>query len=153
LHPADVMTSIVNRSATMMLLAACSLTACERGDAGPEPELQPAAVIEAPEVTGGVDTIYTGAPGRDALPAARIYYNLTDHDWYARGDPLVHDNIPFAPAGNPVSAGVDEMEHVGDYLGVDYYVRATDTTTALYVPVFEGYWLPFRPDTAARRAR
>jgi hypothetical protein len=147
------MTSTANRSAIMMLLTACCLTACVQGDAESEAELQPAGVVEAPEVTGGIDTIYTGAPGRDALPAARIYFNLTDHDWYARGDPLVHENVAFTPAGNPVSAAVDEMQHVGDYLGVDYYVRPADTTGALYVPVFEGYWLPFRPDTASRRAR
>jgi hypothetical protein len=137
-----------NRAALYCLLAACCAAACGRDDA--EPVDHAVAEIEAPAITGDVDTIYTAAPAPDALPAGRIYYNLTDHEWYARGAPLVHENVGYAPAGNPVAAGVQEMQQVGDYFGVEYYVRPADTTAVLYVPVFEGYWLPFRPDTVRR---
>jgi hypothetical protein len=69
-----------------------------------------AAEIDAPEITGGVDSVYTAPPTREDLPSARIYYTLTDHEWYARGDPLVHENAFYIPAGQPVSASLEEME-------------------------------------------
>jgi hypothetical protein len=85
-----------------------------------------------------------------SLPSDRIYFTLTDHEWYARGEPLLHGNAAYQPAGMPVSASLSEMTHVGEYQGVDYYVREATSGLSLYVPVFEGYWQPFRADTARR---
>jgi hypothetical protein len=139
------MNRIIRMRRTVLCFAACCLlAACDRD----EPAVHTAAgEIDAPEITGGVDTVFTAAPMREDLPSARIYYTLTDHEWYARGDPLVHENAPYIPGGQPVSASLDEMEHMGAYHGVEYYVRHGDERQTLYVPVFEGYWQPFRPDT------
>jgi hypothetical protein len=38
------------------------------------------------------------------------------------------------------------MQHLGEYQGVDYYAMAGGTADAVYVPVFQGYWQPFRAD-------
>jgi hypothetical protein len=130
------------------VIVACFLLGC----GSDEPESQAtAAEVEVPEITGGIDTVFTAAPARADLPSARIYYTLTDHEWYARGDPLMHENTAYSPSGQPVSVSLDEMQQAGDYFGVEYYVRPGDERHALYVPVFEGYWQPFRPDTTPRR--
>jgi hypothetical protein len=135
------------RRMVLSSVACCLVIACARE----EPALHTAAgEIDAPEITGGVDTIYTAPPTREDLPSARIYYTLTDHEWYARGDPLVHENVSYAPGGQPVAASLEEMQEAGAYHGVEYYVRHGDERHTLYVPVFEGYWQPFRPDTTAR---
>jgi hypothetical protein len=131
------------------VVACCVLTACGRD----EPAVHAtAAEIDAPDITGGTDTVYTAAPTREDLPSARIYFTLTDHEWYARGLPLVHENTPYIAGGRPVSASLDQMEHMGDYDGVEYYARHGDERRTLYVPVFEGYWQPFHPDTTVRSA-
>jgi hypothetical protein len=52
----------------------------------------------------------------------------------------------------PIPASVPEMRSAGEYQGVEYYVREADTERAVYVPVFEGYWQPFRADSAAAAA-
>lgn len=105
--------------------------------------------VEAPAILDEADSVYAAPVEREVLPSARIYYTLTDHEWYARGEPLLHDSRAYQPAGMPVSASATEMELVGEYHGVDYYVRREDASHALYVPVFEGYWQSFRPDTAS----
>jgi hypothetical protein len=137
-----------NRIVTCVV-ACCVLAACGRADPGVHAT---AAEIDAPEITGGTDTVYIAAPAREDLPSTRIYFTLTDHEWHARGLPLVHDNAPYIAGGQPVSASLDEMEHMGNYHGVEYYSRHGDERRTLYVPVFEGYWQPFHPDTTARNA-
>jgi hypothetical protein len=135
------------RTAVVAVLAAALLltSGCGRGESEPATS---AGQVEMTEITGGVDTVFAAVQSREALPTSRIYYTLTDHEWYARGEPLVHEGTAYLPGGNPVAASLEEMEQAGDYHGVDYYVRPADERPALYVPVFEGYWQPFRPDTA-----
>lgn len=87
---------------------------------------------------------------RQVLASSRIYYDLTRFDWYARGEPLVHDQFAYQPAGTPVAADLVEMERAGEYQGVEYYRRQGDGQS-LYVPVYDGYWLAFR--TVATSAR
>lgn len=128
-------------------LAVVLLGACDR-------ELDQAEPLEAEPAVAALadsDTVYTPQSGRVALAPERIYFTLTDHEWYARGEPLVHGNVALHPAGMPVSATLDEMHHAGEYHGVDYYVRDGDDTLVVYVPVFAGYWQPFRGDTARAR--
>jgi hypothetical protein len=134
---------IVPWFAGMALLGACH---------GVDPDTEPTSAVhvEAPTILDEADSVYAAPPDRDVLPSQRIYYTLTDHEWYARGEPLLHGDLTFHPAGMPVAASVAEMELVGEYQGVDYYLRRGDASLSLYIPVFEGYWQSFRPDTSAR---
>jgi hypothetical protein len=135
------MTSRHGRYLTAIL--ACSLLAC-----GAREEEADASDTAAVAVGAQQDTsIFVAAPERETLPSARIYYTLTQHEWYARGQPLLHENRAYHQAGMPVAASVPEMEQLGEYQGVEYYARRGDTSAAVYVPVFEGYWQPFRADT------
>ena len=115
----------------LLLLAACGETA-EPSETAAQPVAQ---TLPAPEA-------------RRLLTRDRIYYDLTRYDWYARGEPLVHGQSSYQPAGAPVAASLDQMEREGEYQGVEYYRRDGDETL-LYVPVFDGYWLGFRPTTPA----
>jgi hypothetical protein len=78
------------------------------------------------------------------LPAT-IYYDLTRYEWYARGEPLGHADASYMPGGRPVRMPASSMRKVGQYRGVEVYVPASDDDAAaiVYVPVFEGFWLPF----------
>jgi hypothetical protein len=136
----------MNRFAVVPLAAACLLSACGRADEEP-PAPEQAAAAAAEEDTASV---FAPQRERQVLPSGRIYFTLTDHAWYARGEPLLHESRPYNPAGMPVPASLEEMEAVGDYQGVEYYIRSGATEPALYVPVFEGYWQAFRADTTAR---
>jgi hypothetical protein len=136
----------MSRALLMTGVAALALGGCRRDE--PEPETA-GVEIDAPEILSGVDTVYASVE-RQTLPPSRIYYTLTDHPWYARGEPLVHENAAYHAAGMPVAASVDQMQHAGEYQGVDYYLRQGDERQAVYVPIYEGYWQSFRADTAAR---
>jgi hypothetical protein len=125
---------------------ACALAACGGRDDSADESDGSAVAIDAEQDTA----FFVAAPERENLPSARIYYTLTQHEWYARGQPLLHENRPYHAVGMPVAASLPDMEELGEYQGVDYYARRGDTAAAVYVPVFEGYWQPFRADTTAR---
>lgn len=95
------------------------------------------------------DSVFEPAEDVVTLPTSRIYYTLTSYDWYARGEPLIHDGRPYTPEGMPVHASLDDMGRAGDYQGVEYYVRTGDPAPAVYVPVFDGYWQRFTADPNA----
>jgi hypothetical protein len=130
--------------ALCVLLAACG----EQASSAPSPPPPDAAA----EAALAADTVHQPRPGRVVLPGDSIYYTLTDHEWYARGEPLLHENVAYQPTGLPIEAAAADMRHAGQYQGVDYYVTdaAPDPQRgpALYVPVYEGYWQVFRPDAA-----
>jgi hypothetical protein len=119
--------------------------ACDK--AAEEPA--PAAQTPAPAPATLSDTTFTPEPERQVLPSDRIYFNLTQHAWYAKGEPLVHDGRNFMPSGYPIAASLPEMERTGEYQGVEYYRRA-DTDSVLFVPVSPGYWQVFRGGPAQR---
>jgi hypothetical protein len=131
-----------------VLLTVVLLAACRAND-----EAAPAAVHE-PAVAVAEDTaaVTVVPPERMTLPPYRIYYTLTSYAWYARGEPLIHDARAYYAAGWPVAASAAVMELLGEYQGVSYYARRGDTNSVVYVPVFEGYWQPFRADPAPRVA-
>lgn len=133
-----------------MLAAAGVSVACGGTDTAAEPAA--AVRVEAPAIIDEPDSVYAAPAERAVLPSARIYYRLTDHEWYARGEPLLHDGRAHHPAGLPVAASLAEMELAGEYERVDYYVRQHDESHALYVPVFEGYWQSFRAAAGADSA-
>ena len=127
-------------------LLACPLIGCGSDeDASAEPAAQTAAVDTATHS----DTTFSPEPQREVLPADRIYFNLTQHEWYAKGQPLVHEGRGYMPAGFPVAASLPEMQRMGEYQGVEYYRRA-DADSMLYVPVSRGYWQVFRGGPAQR---
>jgi hypothetical protein len=144
------------RSGVAWSIVACLVV----GGCGVDDETDPpadgtAAGAAAAGGAAGADEDAAGfapAPDRETLPHGRIYFTLTQHEWYARGQPLLHDNVAYRPMGMPIPASVPEMRSAGEYQGVEYYVREADTERAVYVPVFEGYWQPFRADSAAAAA-
>jgi len=74
-----------------------------------------------------------------------IYYNLTDYGWYARAEPMVIDQRHYGPGGTPEPIPLAKLRLSGNYQGVDFYVMHGEKEPAetVYVPVYEGYWLPF----------
>jgi hypothetical protein len=137
---------MIKRSRGFMTIGALlAATGCANGESRQVDDL----LAEAAETVTADTAVYIAGPARETLPSNRIYYTLTRHEWYARGEPLLHDGRSYRAAGMPVRAEVSEMRHLGDYQGVEYYVRAEDGGVDVYVPVFEGYWQPFRPDTTA----
>ena len=118
--------------AALVLLFAC-------GDADP----RDATGGEPPETT--MIPVTRPAATRDSLPA-RIFYDLTRFDWYARGEPLVWDDRDWQPRGAPVAARADALRRLGEFGGVDIWTDAdADSVESLYVPVSEGFWLTFVP--------
>jgi hypothetical protein len=95
------------------------------------------------------DSFFDPSEGRVSLPTGSIYYTLTSYDWYARGQPLLHDGRAYTPGGMPVSASLQEMSKAGTFEGVDYYISTGDAADAVYVPVFDGYWQRFQVDPSA----
>lgn len=82
--------------------------------------------------------------------APRIYYDLTRHDWYRRGEPLVVEGREYLPAGDLVVGPLEAFDRFGDFEGVDYYGRREGSDDVLFVPVFERYWLPFAAEGIRR---
>jgi hypothetical protein len=98
------------------------------------------AVVDTTALPEGIYVADTEQP--DASPPPAIYYDLTLYDWYARGEPLVHETRGYAPGGLVAARG-EEMDRVGEYGGVAYYRRTGAAADSLFVPVFERYWLSF----------
>jgi hypothetical protein len=121
------------------LVVACCVLGCERPD--------PSGNRGQPAIDVAGDSVFVASEERVSLPSSRIYYTLTSHEWYARGEPLVHEGRTYRPGGMPVAASLTDMTRLGEFRGVEYYHRAGDTA-AVYVPVFEGYWQTFRTDSA-----
>lgn len=90
---------------------------------------------------------------QEVLPPEEIYYDLTSFDWYRGGEPLIYDGRSFQPVGRPEAIPVGELRPIGRFQGVSYYARsgAAAPFSVLYVPVFEGYWLPFGPVAEAQQ--
>lgn len=135
------MTGIKSRVTLPIAVACCVLAGCGTAD---EPDDNAPAVAD----TVGGDSVFDPAEDVVTLPTSRIYYTLTSYDWYARGEPLVHEGRPYEPEGMPVGASLTDMTKAGEYQGVEFYVRGGDTG-AVYVPVFDGYWQLFRADPSA----
>jgi hypothetical protein len=106
-----------------------------------------AATRDAPARPGS-----PAGPQPDSAPQpVTIYYDLTRFDWYARGEPLRHGNADYVARAAPIRASAAGMRRAGEYQGVDYYRSADDAEPpgVVYVPVFEGFWLPFTADTSS----
>jgi hypothetical protein len=83
----------------------------------------------------------------------RIYFTLTDYEWYARGEPLVFENAAYRAGSGVVAAPLSSMRKVGEYQGVDVYAAdGADADTSVYVPVFPGYWQAFHLSEAVSPA-
>jgi hypothetical protein len=133
-------TRILKRRHVLLLALACQIApGCDRlADGGAE--------ADAPEIDGAAAEPAAGPsaiPPSEPLPA-RIYFQLTDYDWYARGEPLVYASASYRAARGVIAAPTSAMRKVGEYHGVDVYTNAgADTDSAVYVPVFPGYWQAF----------
>lgn len=84
--------------------------------------------------------------GEPVVRPDEIYFELTAFEWYRRGEPLVHQDVAYRPAGTPMVAPAESMQPAGTYEGVRYYVReGSASADSLFVPVHQRYWLPFVP--------
>lgn len=115
---------------------------CER--AGDTPEVEERAPLESTqngEPVPGSD----GTSQEEEHDPPVIYYDLTRFEWYARGEPMRLDDGAYAARGAPVRGATSGMRRQGEYEGVEYYVRVDepDSADVVYIPVFEGFWLPF----------
>jgi hypothetical protein len=137
------MTETMSRVTLRIAVACCVLAGC-----GADNQPAVGSTIAGDSVAG--DSVFAPSEERVTLPSSRIYYTLTNHDWYARGESLVHDGRPYDPEGMPVGASLTEMTQAGEFQGVEYYTRAGEAEAAVFVPVFDGYWQRFRADPSAR---
>lgn len=124
-------------------LALAALAACASPEDASVPDAESASTVAA-----ALPPAPAPGPAVKHLPSDRIYYDLTRFQWYARGEPLRHEGLAYQPSGMPVAIPLAEMEQIGAYDGVDYYRRA-GADALLFVPVFDGYWLAFRPVATA----
>lgn len=99
-----------------------------------------------PEAAAFVDVAQANALPGDSLPR-QIYYDLMSFAWYARAEPLIFEQVSYMPSGAPTAIPLANLHLGGNYQGVDFYVLRSDQDPpdAVYVPVFEGYWLYFAP--------
>lgn len=115
------------------------------------PDLGGDGAAETPEAGAVVppepENIETPPP--EPLPD-RIYFTLTDYEWYARGEPLVLESAQYRSGSGVVAAPLSSMRKVGEYQGVDVYsADGAAMDSAVYVPVFPGYWQPFHLSQSA----
>ncbi len=136
---------------TLLLVLAATFVACSRSEPAPEasgsgadgPAMQSAAATTAEPEPGPAPE----ETGKRPFRPERIYYDLTAYEWYAQGQPLMADGRGYMPSDVPLTLPDTPLEKAGEYQGVDYYVEegAEPPYPVVYVPVFEGYWLPFAP--------
>jgi hypothetical protein len=130
--------------AVLLLTGTFSVSACggEEDRGATPPGNGDAAAAQA--VTDTTDQIYIAERETSAEPPPTIYYDLTRHDWYARGEPLVHEGRAYVAGGALVAAETSAMRPLGEYGGVSYYQREGESAETLFVPVYERYWMQFR---------
>lgn len=137
------MTETMSRVTLHIAVACCVLAGCDAREPPAERRATAAADSVAP------DSVFDPAEDLVTLPTSRIYYTLTSYDWYARGEPLVHEGRPYEPEGMPVTASLDAMTKAGEYHGVEYYVPKGEPGPIVYVPIYDGYWQRFRGEPGA----
>lgn len=103
-------------------------------------------------------------PERDAAVAAEareavteIFHDLTEFDWYRRGEPIRHAGRAYDAGRVPARRPPGDFRELGRFGGVAYWAAPSPTTDTvavpdtLFVPVFPGYWQPFvRQDGSPR---
>lgn len=138
--PEEVRTARDRAFAMGWLAAIMVLGACEREAPARQ---SPVVIRAAPETTMIPVRPPPRLVARDSLPA-RIYYDLTRFEWYARGEPLRWADRDWQPDGNPLALETETLRLVGEFEGVDVWIRADeDPVMHIYVPVSEGFWLRF----------
>lgn len=112
---------------------------------GPGPEPGEATDTSGASTAGATPTAAADTVTSPTVRPEEIYFDLTELEWYRRGEPLVHAGVGYQPAGSPVPRELSALKPAGTYQGVRYYVRAgAQRADTLFVPVYPRYWLPFR---------
>lgn len=122
------------------LLFALAAGGC--GEPAAEQPPEPPPPFETALVPGVVP-----APGQDSLPP-RLFLDLDRYEWYAQERPLIWRELEWEPAGRPVPLQLGDLRLMGEFEGVDFYAPPMADSVLpdrLYVPVSEGFWLPFAP--------
>ena len=139
-----------NRPLAVLLISGSFLL----GSCGRANEMQGAngvAEADSPATSAGVEVSSEVEHAEPEKLPNRIYYNLTQFVWYARGEPILFENAAYRTRGAPIRASADRMEKAGEYQGVEFYRtdEDDDASAVVYVPVFEGFWLPFVRDSSS----
>lgn len=142
---------------TILALPTMSLALCLAG-CGDRTELPDPGATLTEEAENGADPaeLVPGPPEDPVsapLPADRvradplpeeIYYSLDEFEWYRQALPIVHDGRAFEASDTVLILSTLEVDTLGRFGGVLYWARPVGPPPdTLFVPVFEGYWLPF----------
>lgn len=115
----------------------------EAADSLEAPEDAPAELVPTQEEEPGSATLPADRVRQDPLPE-EIYYSLDDYEWYRQALPIVHEGVAYQALDTVLVLSTLELDTLGRFGGVLFWGRdglsAHDT---VFVPVFEGYWLPF----------
>lgn len=140
----------MSRSALTLLRRlwpALAILACTAESADePAEEPPPFETTVVPGVVASPETL------ADSLPP-RIFFDLSRYEWYVQQRPVVWDEREWQPAGSPVALPARDLRLVGEFEGVDLYAPVPGDSIPedrLYVPVSEGFWLPFSPAAEGR---
>jgi hypothetical protein len=134
--------------AAVPMLCLLALVACDRSADAGEPaaedeEAAPAELVPTQPDEPTTATLPADRVREDPLPE-EIYYSLDDFEWYRQALPIVHEGRAYEARDTVLVLSTLEVDSLGRFGGVLYWARpvgpAPDT---IYVPVFEGYWLPF----------
>ncbi len=80
---------------------------------------------------------------RDPLPE-EIYYDLDQYEWYRQALPIVHEGVAYQALDTVLVLSTLELDSLGRFGEVLYWGRTgVSEPDTVFVPVFEGYWLPF----------
>jgi hypothetical protein len=135
----------IYRIAGLCMVASLAIGCAGGGEQATQAKIDDAvAMATVSEAEAATEPI---AADNEVLHPDEIYYDLTFFEWYREGRPLIHDGREFQPTSRPESLALAALEPVGRFQGVEFYAMADDSPpySVLYVPVFEGYWLPFAP--------
>jgi hypothetical protein len=144
LHP-----SVRRSLAALAAAGTLTVAGCDRGAPADAATQSSEAVADGEAAAAAVADTAAAAAASEPLPE-RIYFDLTRHDWYARGEPLVYSDVRYEAGRDLLAAPLSAMRKLGEYQGVDVYGAADAAEdSTLYVPVHPGYWLPFTRTGAA----
>jgi hypothetical protein len=137
--------------AAACLLLALTPASCAPGGDAPPAEADPEAAADdapaelvpsAPEEPASA-TLPADRAREDPLPE-EIYYSLDDFEWYRHAQPIVHGGRAYEAQDTVLVRSTLELDSLARFGGVLYWARPGDAEPdTVFVPVFEGYWLPF----------
>src|SRR5690606_3341864 len=140
-------------SASLLALVAVTGTlplACgSEAEPAQEERVAPAAEVALPLPRDSFSGPATEPADADAMPD-RVYFVLTEFDWYARGEPIVLEGTSYTVDDDPIRIDARTMEHVVAYRGGSRCGSVGDRNRSF--PGFDRFCLTFVPDPGTRHS-